>query len=82
MAVDVLGNVGAILGPSLDDSVSLWYTLGSCWQCWGHLGVLGPLRGYLGSCLGYVGVILGPLGASSSTYSSNKTKNDFIGMLK
>ena len=48
----------------------------------GGLGdYLGPSWGYVGSCRGYVGVILGPLGASSSTFSSNIRNTDLIEML-
>ena len=81
----MLGNAEAIFGLSLDNFVPLWYTSGSCLQCWAHLGVifgglgdcLGPPCGYLGSCRGYVGAVLGLLGASSLLYSLN-IKNRFL----
>ena len=63
----------------------LWCTLRSCWQCWGHLGVilgglgnyLGPPWCYLGSCWGYDGAILGLLRATSATDSLN-AKNTYL----
>ena len=81
--MNILGNVGATLGPSLDDfGVSLVYIrqllamLGPSWgYLWGSWGLLWSTLGVswvmLGLCWGYLGAIFGPLGASSATFSSN-----------
>ena len=85
--MNILGNVEEISGLSLDDFMPLCYTLGSCWQCRGHLGVifgglgdyLAPPWGYLGLCWRYDGVILGF--SIRHQLTSNIQNTDLIDML-
>ena len=60
-------------------------TFGTCWQCWGHLGVIFGVLGatwvHLGGVLGCVGFILRLLWASSSKYSSNIDNTYLVEML-